>query len=242
MRKKNKYFKATVLVWACIFVLSLRLVQVHTVGVCHVPGISMEDAIWAGDRLLIYKTRNHIKHKDIIIFNHPNGDGTQLIKRCIGLPGDTVILIEGQVHINGKTVTTPATVKIPSTTYFLDFPHPNLEWTTNDYGPVIVPSKGLTIHLDSTNVELYRHMITFEGYNVHRQDSIIYIDGTPTNTYTFATDGYFVLGDNRGNSSDSRYWGFVAQQLIVGKPVLVYFSKDKEAKRIRWNRIGITPK
>ena len=216
--------------------------MVHIVDVCSIPGSSMENAIMAGDRILVYKTRNNIKHKDIIIFNHPNGDGTQLIKRGFGLLGDTMTLREGQVRINGMAAATPASVQIPSTANPLDYPHLGLGWTTNNYGPVVVPSKGMTIHLDSTNIEIYRNIITFEGHEIIRQDSVIYIDKTPINTYSFDTDCFFVLGDNRENSSDSRYWGFVAREMIVGKPLRVYYSEDKEEKRIRWNRIGVSIK
>jgi signal peptidase I len=159
-----------------------------------------------------------------------------LIKRCIGLPGDTVVIREGIVYINGKIFTFPPSVKMSYVICAMNFPHPDLRWTLNNYGPVIVPSKGSKISLDSTNIELYRNIIQSEGYEIFRKDPVIYINGKAVSTYIFETDAYFVLGDNRGNSIDSRYWGFVAKDLMVGKAVLVYFSKDTELKRIRWNR------
>lgn len=207
-------------------------------GVCRVPGSSMENAILAGDHLLVHKTESNVARNDIIIFNHPNGNGVQLIKRCVGLPGDTVMLRDGLVYINGEILTTPLTVKTTFTAYSLDFPDQKLGWTTDNYGPVIVPAKGITVSLDSDKFKLYRNIIQLEGHETFRHDSEIYIDGKSVSAYTFDMDSYFVLGDNRENSIDSRYWGFVARKLIVGKAVLVYFSKDAESKRIRWNRIG----
>jgi len=233
---KIKHRTPTVILWICVSVLLLRGIQLQIADVCCVPSDSMEDTIFAGDCLLVHKTRS-IARNDIIIFNHPNGSGTQLIKRCVGLPGDTVTLHEGQVYTNGEIVVVPPTIKIPFTAYSVNFPHQSLGWTTNNYGPVIVPFRGMTINLDSINIELYRNIIQFEGHEISRRDSVIYIDGHGVAAYTFDTNSYFVLGDNRGNSFDSRYWGFVAQELIVGKAILVYFSKDAGLKQIRWNRL-----
>jgi signal peptidase I len=146
--------------------------------------------------------------------------------------GDTVALRNGVVYVNGRVIAAPATARISSTDHPLDFPLRSLGWTMNSYGPVTTPAKGLSVPLDSVNINLYRHVIRMEkGEDIQPSD-------TPVENYTFKTDCYFVLGDHRNNSIDSRYWGFVPEETVIGKALLVYFSKDAQQKRIRWNRIG----
>jgi signal peptidase I len=196
----------------------------------------MENTILAGDRILVGKTGCFaINRNDMIVFNHPEGNGTQLIKRCVGFPGDTVALRDGVVYVNGKVIPAPATAKISSEDHPLDFPLRSLGWTINNFGPVTTPVKGLSVPLDSVNVNLYRHVIRMENAEkIQPSDT----SNTSVENHTFKTDCYFVLGDYRNNSLDSRYWGFVPEEVIVGKAILVYFSKDAQQQRIRWDRIG----
>lgn len=220
---------AWIVLWACVLFVAVRIVQACMVDVCRVPTSSMEDAILEGDRIVVSKIgRDIINRNDIIVFNHPDGGGTQLVKRCVGLPGDTVSLRQGMVYINGQAVATPPTVKIPSTDYSLNFPRRNLGWTINNYGPVITPATGTTIMTDSVNLRLYHHVFWTEGSIIMYADSL----------YTFYSDCYFVLGDNRSNSIDSRYWGFVPKELVLGKAVMVYFSRVGSNRNVRWDRIG----
>lgn len=211
-----------------MLVLTVKTVQRWVADVCLIPSYSMENAILAGDRILVRKSgSNAIRRNDVIIFNHPDGSGVQLIKRCIGLPGDTVTLRDGVAHINGRMIVMPPTVKMSQEDYPVDFPLQSLGWTINNYGPVLTPAKGLSVPLDSANINLYRHVIEWE------------MEGrTPVECHTFRTDCYFVLGDNRNNSIDSRYWGFVPGDAIIGKAAFVYFSRDPNQKTIRWDRIG----
>ena len=125
------------------------------------------------------------------------------------------------------------------------FPHrPDLfPWNVDNYGPIVLPKKGETIQLTLENLPLYERIIqAYELHDLQVKGDQILIDGQPSNSYTFAMDYYWMMGDNRHNSADSRYWGFVPENHIVGKPVLIWLSRDKENGGIRWNRMFRIPK
>ena len=233
------------------------------------------------------------------------------IKRCIGLPGEDLQILNQAVYINGKPILTP---KNSQQTYLLEFnqfktidevlsilegvgvseedissflyrfmnkevpdvpltdamvfrlnarpdlkvtprvyapgeaservfPKEELEntpvyqWTWDNFGPIHIPAKGETIHLDLNNIPLYYRAIrTYEGNEVVVKDSTIYINGVPADSYTFKMNYYWAMGDNRHNSADSRAWGFVPEDHIVGKGTTILFSIDKEKNKIRWDR------
>lgn len=117
----------------------------------------------------------------------------------------------------------------------------NHRWTRDNYGPIWIPQRGVTVELDSLNLPLYARAITaYEKNSLETKGGEIYINGEKTNTYTFKQDYYFMMGDNRHNSLDSRYWGFVPEDHIVGTPSVVWFSTDKYKSfpaNIRWKRI-----
>lgn len=250
---------------------------------------------------------NEPQHGDVMVFNYPREDDrpvdkrTYYVKRIIGLPGDTIEIIDKQVHVNGIIESMSpalqhlhrirATEQLPqewldslsisegglvSNLNDYEFPltdslahylskqtrisninlkiekadnfHPHIfpynahyKWNTDQYGPIITPQKGNTVVLNDTTIHLYQRIIeSYENHLLETAGGKIYIDGIETNSYTFKMNYFFVMGDNRDNSADSRYWGFVPENHVVGKVVITFFSYDifKPVKdKIRWSRI-----
>jgi signal peptidase I len=111
-------------------------------------------------------------------------------------------------------------------------------WNLDHFGPICIPKKGMTIRLSAASLPLYQKIITaYEHHALLVRNDSIYIDNIYSEVYTFKMNYYFMLGDNRHYSLDSRYWGFVPEDHIVGKAVLILASIDKENKHWRWNRI-----
>ena len=125
------------------------------------------------------------------------------------------------------------------------FPNDTLHfrWNVDNFGPIVIPQQGATVQITPENIALYQRCITaYEHNDLKIKDNKIYINGQETDRYTFDMDYYWMMGDNRHNSQDSRFWGYVPVDHIVGKPLFVWFSKDSNFHKIRWNRILKFPK
>jgi signal peptidase I len=231
------------------------------------------------------------------IITHPVDKRENYIKRCVGLPGDTVRIAGGEVEVNSSRFPVPPTQKFKyyvttrgaplpdelldslkilksSVTYnpanslhvlFLTgenidilrshpmvrsikryaepmlsfqnqeiFPHSNLyRWTGDNFGPLVVPAKGDTLQLSMLNLPLYRRIIdVYENNELKIKEGDIYINDQPADEYIFQMDYYFVMGDNHHNSADSRYWGFVPEDHLLGKAVTVWFSVEPDKRFI----------
>ena len=117
----------------------------------------------------------------------------------------------------------------------------NKHWTRDNYGPVWIPRRGATLRLTMDNISIYERPIRiYEGNDLVVKDAKIFINGKEAKYYTFKMDYYWMMGDNRHNSLDSRYWGFVPEDHIVGKPIFIWWSHDPDHSGfsgIRWNRL-----
>ena len=117
----------------------------------------------------------------------------------------------------------------------------NTGWTRDNYGPVWIPKRGATVRLTMDNIAIYERPIkVYEGNDLKVSGGRIYINGKPATSYTFKMDYYWMMGDNRHNSADSRYWGFVPEDHIVGKPIFIWWSHDPDHpgfSGIRWHRL-----
>ncbi|MGF7231501.1 S26 family signal peptidase [Arachidicoccus sp.] len=249
-----------------------------------------------GDRATLFA-----QHKILV---HPIDKTDNYIKRCTGIAGDTIQIINTELYVNGKKAYIPPTsqmeylvttngnafsddvlrnqihIKIDpvnasdepefspqgNNQYIFDatadeiaqvkklpnvvnvqfyiqtnhglFPYyseSDSSWTPDNFGPLWIPKKGVTVTLTQQNLPIYRRIITtYEHHILTENNGQFVIDGKPTNQYTFQYNYYWMMGDNRHRSQDSRYWGFVPETAVVGKASLIWFSWQNGP---RWKRI-----
>ena len=202
----------------------------------------------------------NVERGDIVVFEYPNGveylesEGqVNYIKRCIGLPGDTVMIRESRVFVNGRELTGPPRARasgrgLHSWDAGVRLLPGGKGYTEDDYGPVVVPKKGDRIQLSTETIEDWRSLISLEGHRAYLgADGSVQVDGNAASDYVVEDDYYFMLGDNRHNSLDSRFWGFVPDKNLIGEALMVYWSWDPDIDvtsvgdkvgSIRWDRVG----
>lgn len=196
-----------------------------------------------------------IQRNDILVFNFPHPNSWNkiemhilkyYIKRCVGSPSDTLSIQNGFFHVKGIETSLgnmESQNKIATTEQFEDgifhsFPFDSIiSWNIKDFGPLYIPGKGDSITLNQTNCRLYRKLIEWEQQgSLQYKDSTIFLNGTPINGYRFQKNYYFMAGDNGMNSQDSRYWGLLPEEYIVGKAWIIWKSVDPYTDKFRWNR------
>ncbi len=241
---------------------------------------------------------NKVRTKDYV--TRPLDKKDHYIKRCVGIPGDSLQVIDRKIYINGEVQKDPINVqfkyqvrfpnssfnkkKLPewgieasdywqgatSYGYFMTESQaellksldpgiqvslavqnqdPNLfpfdqanygGWSLDNYGPIYLPKKGVTTPLTMQNLSMYRRIISvYEDNDLEIKGGSIYINGEESREYTFKQDYYWAMGDNRHNSEDSRAWGYVPHDHIVGKPLFIWFSTKNGSisNGINWDRI-----
>ena len=254
------------------------------------------DAIYEAGRQIVLQ--NPAEYGEIIA--RPADRRENYVKRCVGLPGQTLQIKDHIVYLDGKANKEPENVQytyrvklkqglsddlmedlgismedltslntagyMPLTKRAVEalkarkdlvesvelntevndleiYPlNGNKHWTRDNYGPVWIPKKGESIDLTLDNIAIYERPIkVYEGNDLQVVDGKILINGKEAKAYIFKMDYYWMMGDNRHNSADSRYWGFVPEDHIVGKPIFIWWSSDPDRNGfsgVRWSRIG----
>ena len=184
---------------------------------------------------------------DILVFRYPKDPLTNYIKRLVAGPGQTVQVVDKRPLVDGAEFLPPPEQQfamrqvLPPDFHDVYIWPVGSGWNKDQWGPVTVPAKGMTIELGPETWRLYRDAIEEEGRALSTgQDGSFLVDDQPATSYTFQQNHYFMMGDNRDRSADSRYWGFVPEENIVGKAWIIYFSFDADKlKEEFWQVIRI---
>lgn len=179
---------------------------------------------------------------DVVVFDFPeesgdpSGVGEAFVKRVAALPGDTVQLVGGRVCINGREVPPGGERGHAGERCAPIDPQRAVELLRYG-GSVVVPYTGRVVALDSVAAARWASLIYGEGSTIEYRNRIVFVDGLPATYYTFRRDYFFALGDNSGDSHDSRFFGFVPVENLIGQAAMVYWSRNA-IDGIRWDRIG----
>lgn len=183
------------------------------------------------------------KINDVIVFEFPDGfendplrSGSKYVKRIIAGPHDTLRITEGNIYVNGKTIQLPETFKTlnyeEKDSWIQDeiiYP-PGAKWNRVSYGPIIIPAKGDTIKVAPENFERFQSVIVMDHgeRSLLSEGTLVTLDGRAISEYVLKQDHYFVVGDNFEASMDSRHFGFITDNMIIGKALFIYWSFDSE--------------
>jgi signal peptidase I len=201
----------------------------------------------------------HPRVGDVIVFVYP-GDRDEVepreiqsyVKRCVATAGDILKIMNKTVYVNGRELAKPEHIKLePITSGPPGFPNPRIfpkgaPFNEDNYGPIRIPKKGDVIELTPENLEAWQVFIEREGHTVETQGRDILIDGKVATSYQVEENYLFMMGDNRNNSLDSRFWGFLPEENIVGQALLIYWSWNQDLplasadklRSVRWARVG----
>lgn len=202
-----------------------------------------------------------LKRNDVVVFNFPyinQWDSIQInmhryyVKRCVALPNDTIEIRHSHFYVRGfnyplGNVASQDNLEkmfqnrgdIPRELCIKAFPLDSMtEWTIREFGPLKIPHHGYQVKLDKLSISLYRKLMEWEtGRHITCKDGKILLGDSVVTDYTFCKDYCFVAGDRTENSQDSRYWGMLPIEFIVGKATRILWAHDSQTHRIRWERI-----
>jgi signal peptidase I len=208
-------------------------------GGCSPRNIPFTDVRLPWFRLPAFKS---VHRGDVIVFEfpgyreevHPEAF-TYYLKRCVAVSGDTLQIINRVLYVNGQRSPLPRNMKFnyprtlpPGYADERIFP-PGAPFNEDNYGPIVIPFKGMKIKLAADNIKMWETFIQRDGHNASlAPNGGVLVDGSLSDTYVVARDYLFGMGDNRDNSLDSRFWGFIPRDNIVGTPMIVYWSWDSD--------------
>jgi signal peptidase I len=262
-----------------VTILGALVLKTCVVEAFRIPSASMENTLLAGDFLLVNKFIYGAKtpssvpflpwripqiqfpafasptYGDVVVFELPvyardNGSPSNYVKRCVGLPGDTIRIVNRRLLVNGKEFPPTARAKPSARRIFPQgygdsriFPKGSA-FNEDNYGPLAIPRRGDRLTLDARTFLYAKGIIEHEGHTAKLDGGDrVMVDGVPCSSYGVERNYFFMIGDNRDNSLDSRFWGFVPDDLIIGKAMMIYFSVDESAgafpANVRWGRIGM---
>jgi signal peptidase I len=200
-----------------------------------------------------------IKRNDVLVFNFPYPKERNYIafdlmkyyvKRCVALPRDTFLIVNGYYQVKGcseslgniesqREVLTLLGPKTDNKFILNGYPHDSLlNWNIRNFGPLYVPAKGSVVTMNHTNAILYKQLIEYEqNMRITISGDTVFLNNHPIKWYQFRKNYYFMAGDKSRDSQDSRYWGLLPEEFIVGKATFIWKSLEPRTGKWRWERL-----